>query len=224
MTVVGILPAAGYATRLQPLDCSKEVLPVGGRPVMDYVVDRMRLAGCSDLRVVTRPEKQDVIEHAELLGASVVLAYPATTTESFAAGMRGLAPDDIVLIGWPDTVWEPEDGYRPLVDAVERGFEIALGLFETDDLERSDVVAFDENERITGVQVKPADPPSRWVWGCAAARSRALAGLEQEEWPGSYFDSLCREGFQLHGVRLSNVWLDIGTRDALKRAVALRLT
>jgi glucose-1-phosphate thymidylyltransferase len=217
-TVAGVIPAAGYATRLQPLSCSKEILPINGRPVMDYVIDRMRLAGCTEVRVVTRPDKTDVIAHAEEVGATVVLARPATPGESFVAGMEGLAPDDVVLIGWPDTLWEPDDGYVPLVDAVERGQEIALGLFRTPDLQRSDVLSFDDSGRVTGIHIKPADPPSAWIWGCAAARARALAGLEREEWPGSFFNSLCERGFDLHVVRLSDVWLDIGTKEALERA------
>jgi glucose-1-phosphate thymidylyltransferase len=220
MAIVGVIPAAGYATRLQPLSGSKEMLPVQGRPVMDYVIGRMRRAGCTELRIVTRPEKEDVIAHAEELGASIVLAYPSTTSESFAEGIAGLAPDEIVLMGWPDTIWEPEDGYYPLVEAVEVGHEIALGLFQTPDLERSDVVTFDEAGRVTGIHIKPAKPPSGWIWGCAAARARALAGLEREEWPGSFFDSLCKKGSELYSVRLSEVWLDIGTRQALERAAA----
>jgi glucose-1-phosphate thymidylyltransferase len=220
--VAGVIPAAGYATRLQPLPCSKEILPVNGRPVMDYVIDRMRLAGCTEVRVVTRPDKADVIAHAEEIGATVVLGHPATPGESFATGMTGLAPDDIVLIGWPDTLWEPEDGYMPLVRAVEEGREIALGLFETPDLERSDVLSFDDSGRITGIHIKPANPPSSWIWGCAAARVRALAGLEHEEWPGSFFNSLCENGVELYAVPLSDVWLDIGTKEALEQALAGR--
>ena len=104
MSIVGIVPAAGYATRLQPLEGSKELLPVAGKPVMDHVLDRMEAGGCDELRVVTRPEKEDVIEHAEARGARVVLAYPETTSESFAAGAEGLAGDDIVLLGWPDSI------------------------------------------------------------------------------------------------------------------------
>lgn len=218
MTVVGVLPAAGYATRLQPLDCSKEMLPVGGRPVMDYVVDRMRLGGATELYVVTREEKGDVVAHARDIRAKVVLARPATVTESFAAAIRLLDDDDVVLIGWPDTIWEPPDGYLPLVDAVDGGREIAIGLFHlTADLERSDVVTFTDDGTVTGIHVKPATPPSSWVWGCAAARARMLRELEREPWPGGYFDSLVRRGVEIASVRLSDVWLDIGTVEALGR-------
>jgi glucose-1-phosphate thymidylyltransferase len=134
--IVGVIPAAGYATRLQPLPCSKEVYELNGRPMMDYLVDRLLAGGSSRLCVVTRPEKKDVIEPAKALGAEVVLAHPASVSESLLAGMEGVATDDIVLVGFPDTLWEPEAGYRPLVAAVKDGCDVALGLFCTADRER----------------------------------------------------------------------------------------
>jgi glucose-1-phosphate thymidylyltransferase len=41
-----ILLAAGYGTRLYPLtrDCPKPLLPVRGRPILDYLVDRLEAA------------------------------------------------------------------------------------------------------------------------------------------------------------------------------------
>ena len=39
-----VILAAGYATRLRPLtnDLPKQLLPVGGRPMLDWVLDRVR--------------------------------------------------------------------------------------------------------------------------------------------------------------------------------------
>ena len=223
MEIVGVIPAAGYGTRLQPLDCSKEVLPVGGRPIIDYIAERMRAGGCTRLRVVTRPEKADVVAHVEQLGAEVVLGHPASVNASFFAGIKGLAEEDIVLMGFPDTLWKPEDGYRSLVRAVEEGCDVALGLFRIDpaDLPRSDVVVFGKNGTAIRIDVKPPEPTSEWIWGCAAARARTLAGLGRSEWPGGYFDLLCREGRNVRGFPLSDVWLDVGTREALAYAESL---
>jgi glucose-1-phosphate thymidylyltransferase len=221
-SVVGVIPAAGYATRLGSLSGSKEMLPVGGRPVMDYLVERMRAGGCDRLRVVTRPPKIDVITHAKELGAEVVIAHPETVSASFLAGMDGLAADDVVLIGFPDTIWEPIDGFRLLRAVLDTSCEVAAGLFKIDreSLIRSDVVEFGKGSRIAGVDVKPAKPASEWIWGCAAARAGVWAGLEQTSWPGQYLDLLCREGRDVRGVKLSEVWIDIGTPEALRRATA----
>jgi NDP-sugar pyrophosphorylase family protein len=220
MSIVGVVPAAGYATRLQPLDCSKEVLEVGGKPMMDHLVDRMRDGGATEVRVVTRPEKHDVIDHAGRLDASVVRAHPATINESFAAGMTGLAPDDIVLLGFPDSIWEPRDGYRVLVKAVDGGEEIALGLFDAPGVAGSDYLVFDDSGRITDIDIKPARPRSTYIWGCAAARVRALEGLERVEWPSDFMNARRAAGQELFGVPLSDSYVDIGTKESLRQALA----
>jgi NDP-sugar pyrophosphorylase family protein len=222
VAVVGVIPAAGYATRLQPLSSSKEVIEVGGRPVIDYVIDRMRLARCDELRVVTRPEKTDVIAHVRRRGARLVLGHPRTSSESFALGLDALAPNDIVLLGWPDILWAGEDTYVRLVAAVEDGHEVVLGLFETaDDLSRWDTVTVESDGRVIGVHPKASEPPSTVVWAPAAARRRALEGLESAEWPGSHFDALCRKGVPIHGIRFPGRCTDIGTREDLERALDL---
>ncbi|MGH2584661.1 MAG: nucleotidyltransferase family protein [Dehalococcoidia bacterium] len=216
MRRVGIIPAAGYATRLQPLPCSKEVYPVRGRPVMDYLVERMRAAGCAELRVVTRPEKADVIEHATELGATVMLDRPPTLTRSFLRGLGGLDADDIALLGFPDSIWQPEDGFTRLVAAVEDGQELVLGLFQTSDPERSDVVTFLPSGQVTDIQIKPAVPSSNWIWGCAAARVRALRGLEEADEPSAAIKARCADG-GVHGICLGSL-IDVGTPASLRLA------
>jgi dTDP-glucose pyrophosphorylase len=215
--IVGVIPAAGYATRLQPLDVSKEVYPVGGRPLIDYVVDRMRAVRCDELRVVTRPDKRDVIEHAEELGAHVIEGRPETLAQSIALGLDGLEHDAIALIGLPDTIWGPEDGFAQLVEALDDEIDVVLGLFSSTEPERSDVVSLDAEGRVTAVDVKPERPASNLIWGCAAARVGVLAGLEHGAWPGEHFDDLARAG-RVRGLRLTGDFLDVGTRAALERA------
>jgi hypothetical protein len=55
------------------------------------------------------------------------------------------------------------------------------------------------------------------VWGCAAARVRALTPLADERDPGLYFGRLCREG-TVTGRWLSDTWIDVGVRRALAAA------
>jgi len=212
--LVGVVPAAGYATRLQPLEGSKEVIRVAGRPVMDHLVDRLRLAGCEDVRVVTRPEKTDVIEHAGELGLTVVRAHPASVSESLLAGLEGTTREDIVLFGFPDTIWEPLDGFVRLLDALD-GFQVALGVFRGREPQRSDVVEFAESRIVTSVEVKPPVPKSGWIWGMAAARRRSLSALAIHPEPGAAFNSMCSRG-EVVAVPLSGPFVDLGTPEALE--------
>jgi glucose-1-phosphate thymidylyltransferase len=212
--VVGVVPAAGTAARLQPLDRSKEMLEVRGRPVLEFLVERMRAAAADEIRVVTRPEKMDVAEHADRLEAMVVLARPQHVSASLVAGLAGLDGEDIVVFGFPDTVWEPVDGFVPIRELVEAGEDLALGLFEGADLERSDVVVFDEEGRVAAVDVKPVEPRSGWIWGCGAARASVLSGTRRDAEPGVYFDRLARQR-TIAAVKLSDMFIDIGTPESL---------
>jgi glucose-1-phosphate thymidylyltransferase len=218
--VVGVVPAAGQAERLQPLPGSKETLSVGGRPVLDYVVERLRVAPADEIRLVTRPEKRDVAERARSLGVTVVEARPATLSLSILAGMEWLAGNDIVLLGLPDSVWEPLDGFARLLGALTADAEVVLGLFRSREPERGDVATLDSSGRVAAVHVKSAQPPGDLVWGIAAARADALARLREHEEPGHLFDELARGGRAL-AVRFPGEFIDIGTKEALERARAL---
>jgi glucose-1-phosphate thymidylyltransferase len=215
--LVGIVPAAGHATRLGLLDGSKEMLPIRGRPVMDHLVERLRAAGIDELRVVTRPEKLDVIAHAEAIGARVVTGYPVDVAASLTLGLHGLHDADEVLFGFPDTVWEPLDGYVPVLAALRAGAEVALGLFATPDLGRSDIIVFGPDGTIAGIDVKPRILRGDRIWGIAAVHARTLRGLREGTEPGVYFGELARDGGVV-GVHLSSEWLDIGIPEALSRA------
>lgn len=220
MAIVGIVPAAGYAVRLQPLDRSKELLEIAGRPVIDYLVERMGAGGAEEIRVVTRPEKEDIVSYAQGIGAAVVLAHPPTINDSFVAGLSGLRPEDIALLGFPDSLWQPPDGYRTLVDAVGGGSEMALGLFEAPGVIGSDYLRLDDSGGIADIEIKPLHPASDWIWGCAAARVRSLEGLEQEEWPSAHVNRLLRRKELVKGIPLSAEYIDIGTPASLRQATA----
>lgn len=73
-----LILAAGYATRLGELtrNMPKALLPIGGKPIIDYLLDDMaQLPGLSDVYVVSNHKFMGAFEHwhAGLLGAG---AYP----------------------------------------------------------------------------------------------------------------------------------------------------
>lgn len=212
--IVGVIPAAGHATRLQPLRCSKEVLEIGGRPLIDYVAERMRATPVDELRVVTRPDKEDVADHARSLGATVIVATPETLPESILHGARGLAGDTIVLVGFPDTIWEPPDGFRRLVAALTGGVEVSLGLFRFAEPERCDAVSLTTGGVVKRIEVKARRPSSDLVWGAAAIRARALRDLDPTAELGRSLGDLARTG-RVVGLELSQEYVDLGTKSAL---------
>ena len=218
--LVGLIPAAGHGTRLGLADGSKELVEVHGRPVMDLLVERMRVAAPDELRVITRPEKRDLVAHAEALGARVVAGHPPDVARSLLLGVDGLADDDVVMWGFPDSIWQPGDGFAQLLAVLRaEGPDVVLGLFRGDEPERADVVTVDADGWVTGVHVKPDDPPGDRIWGIAVARVGALAGLAEVAEPGHLVDRLSRER-RVAARFLSERWTDIGTPEALAAARA----
>jgi hypothetical protein len=217
MAIVGLMPAAGHATRLAgAIQGSKEVQLVRGRPVMAYLMDRFRLGGADRVRVATRPEKRDVIALAVASGAEVVTGHPASVSASLLLAAEELADEDIALFGFPDTVWSPDDGFRALVSVVAHGAPIALGIFESPYPGRSDVATLDTDGRLVSVDVKPAAPTSSLVWASGAARVGVLREILHHEEPGVAFSRLAASG-PVAAVRLGRV-IDIGLPESWRAA------
>jgi glucose-1-phosphate thymidylyltransferase len=210
--VVGIVPAAGYATRLQPLSCSKEVYPIDGKPVMDYLLERMRAADCDEIRIVTRPKKHDVISNSAKRGAIVVLGHPDSLGESIALGLEGVSDEDVALLGFPDSIWQPVDGFVSLIAALRDDREVALGLFGAALGQPCDAVFLDGRDRVRRIEVKARS--ARAFWGCAAARVSTLRAVRGWHDPGYFLDALAKRG-SVAAIKLSDSYVDIGTRHAL---------
>lgn len=65
---LAIVPVAGQGTRLLPSTKSqpKEMLPVGRKPVVQYVVEELALSGISRLLFVTGPGKTSIENHFDI--------------------------------------------------------------------------------------------------------------------------------------------------------------
>jgi dTDP-glucose pyrophosphorylase len=209
--IVAVVPAAGHATRLRGLvDGSKELLDVDGQPVIDRLLEL--LAPAEEVRVVVRPAKQDLVAH--LRGrVTLVEGEPANVSQSIALGAAGLADDDVVLVGFPDTIFGPADAFERLVAALREPYEAVVGAFTFAEPWRSDVLELD-GDRVCAVYVRPREPGSNLVWGCFAARRAALDGLELEEEPGRLLDRLAAAG-RLGAIRLGGELVDLGTPESL---------
>jgi NDP-sugar pyrophosphorylase family protein len=181
---------------------------------MEHLLDRLRAAGSDEIRVVTRAEKHDVVAIAEAAGAIVVTGEPPTVPASLALGVEGLAPDDVVLFGFPDTLWEPRDAFATLAAELD-GWQACLGVFRSTEPERGDAVELAGDGRVLHIHVKSAEPPTDLVWGCLAAPAGALAGVDRHREVSDHLRML-----RTRGVVFESEFVDVGTREALAAAEA----
>ncbi|HEX7587667.1 MAG TPA: sugar phosphate nucleotidyltransferase, partial [Anaerolineae bacterium] len=65
---IAVVPVAGLGTRLLPATKSqpKEMLPVGRKPVVQYVVEELTRVGTKRLLFITGPGKTSIENHFDL--------------------------------------------------------------------------------------------------------------------------------------------------------------
>lgn len=178
---VGMIPAAGLATRLGKLPCSKEILPIGlwenedgaaGRTKVacHYLLERMRRAGVERVHIILRDGKWDIpafLGNGRTLGMRIsyhiaeVPHGPAYSLDEAYPFVR----DDLVATGFPDLIFQPDNAFTRLVERqAATGADIVLGLFPTDRPEAMDMVHLDPDGRIRGIDIKPAETDLEYTW------------------------------------------------------------
>ena len=235
--MLGIIPAAGAGTRIQPLAFSKELLPVGSRrdehgverpmAVSEFVVERMVRAGADRICFVISPEKTDIIQyyarHVEARRfCYVVQERPVGLCDALFRGIPLARDDEDVLFGLPDTVWFPSDGLARLPSG-----ELSFLLFPVEQPQRFDAVVSREG-LVEEIQVKAPQPTSHWVWGAfrmPAGTYRELHRLWSEpgradEYMGTLINEHLRRGGRALAVQAGERYYDIGTLDGYRAAVA----
>lgn len=62
-----VLPAAGWGTRFLPISKAvpKEMLPLGAKPVIHYVVEEAVAAGCTDILIIINQSKESIRHYFE---------------------------------------------------------------------------------------------------------------------------------------------------------------
>ena len=229
-----IILAAGYATRLRPLTdrVAKPLLPVGGRPMVDWILDRLdEVDEVDEVHVVTNARYAPSFE-AWRTSDRVTIHDDGTTTNDdrlgaigdlrFVLERAGYADDLLVIAG--DNLFDFEIG--DFVDFWRgKGEASAVALYDVGDLElvkQFGVVDVDEDDRVVGFVEKPEQPTSTLAATASYLYHRAhlplieryLAEGNSPDQPGRLVAWLY-ERAPVYGYRFEGEWFDIGDKDQL---------
>ena len=232
-----LILAAGYATRLRPLTdtWAKELLPVGGRPIIDRIVDGIaEVPGVDEVHVVTNARKADGFR-AWAEGRDVIVHDDGTTSNEdrlgaigdlqFVLDQAGLDDDLLVIAG--DNLFD-----FSLPDFVSfwrgKGRASAVAVRDVGSLELAaqyGIVALGDDARVTDFVEKPADPPSTLAAiatylfhrdHAALIRGYLAAGQPADQ-PGRFVAWLQQEE-PVYGWVFDSTWYDIGNHEQLLEA------
>ncbi|HMK54179.1 MAG TPA: bifunctional sugar-1-phosphate nucleotidylyltransferase/acetyltransferase [Methanobacteriaceae archaeon] len=157
----GIILTAGEGTRMRPLTLTrpKTMLPVGGKPLLQYNVEALRDAGIVDIILVVGYYQEVVKEHFQD-GSKLGVQIDYVTQEkrlgtAHAIGTAGSNGEDEVIILNGDILVQSQV-IKSLIDKYQRtGCDTILTLTEVEDPSSFGVVEL-QNDRIMDIIEKPA--------------------------------------------------------------------
>jgi glucose-1-phosphate thymidylyltransferase len=238
--VKAVVLAGGYATRLYPLtrDRPKHLLEVGGRAILELLLERLPLDDLDAVYVVTNAKFAERFrEWAESYPADVVVLDDGTTSEDDRLGAIGdlqLAIereglDDDLIVAAGDSIFTER-----LDDFARFGQErdaAAIAVYDVGDLEemkRLSSIGVDDESRLVTFEEKPEQPESTLAGIALYFYPRAvlpLVGRYLEEGnnpdqPGRLIGWLY-ERTPVFAWRVPGQWFDIGTPETLAEAEQL---
>ena len=231
-----LILAAGYATRLRPLtdDIPKMLLPLAERPMLDYLLDRLyEVDELDEIHLVTNTRfaeafrdwaPEDVLVHDDgttsnddRLGAIGDIAFAIERGELEGKDLLIVAGDNLIGYSLAEFVafWRAHEGSAIAV----------RDLGDRELLRQYGVVELDEDDRVVGLEEKPAEPKSDLAATASylyLADHLALLPRYVEEGnpldaPGNFMVWLhTRE--PVYGYRAEGEWHDIGDLGQLLEA------
>jgi glucose-1-phosphate thymidylyltransferase len=237
--VKAVILAAGYATRLRPLtdDVPKHLLPVGDRPMLDWVLDRVRgLAEVDAIHLVTNSRFAPVFAPwAAQHGVSV--HDDGTTSNDDRLGavgdlrlvieQAGLEGDELIVLAGDNLFEFSLPGFAEWWRARPQP-ATAVPLHDVGDLELAKqygIADTDADDRIVRFVEKPSHPPSTlastlvYLLPPEHVRlvSTYLAEGRSPDNAGSFLGWLA-EREPVYGFRFEGPWYDIGDHEQLLEA------
>src|SRR5579875_3786639 len=186
-------------------------------------------AGADKLCFVVSPGKTDILEYygSRLWGADiayVVQPSPGGLCDALFRAAPLIAADESVLLGLPDTIWQPEDGFARLPDD-----SLSFLLFPVRRPELFDAVITNADGTVEEIQVKQENARSNWIWGAVRMPGRIFHELHRlwcradrmDEYLGTLVNAWLREGGHAVGVRAGTGYVDVGTVHGYREAVRL---
>lgn len=232
-----LILAAGYATRLYPLteNFPKPLLEVGGKTILDWLVDDIDTAGLVDEYVVISNHKfaHHFDKWAATKAMKVTVVDDGTSSNEtrlgavkdiqFAIDKLGLDDDMLVIAG--DNVLD-FSLTKFVRYAKEKNTSCIMRYYEPEvkKLVKCGVVEINEADRILSMEEKPAQPKSHWCCPPFYYYTREDAklvakGIESgcgTDAPGSYIAWLCQQT-TVHAMEMPGKRFDVGNLESYNK-------
>ena len=225
----GIVLAGGEGQRLRPLTQSrpKPLLPIAGRPCVDFVLRSLINSGVRELILTTGYMSDALIKSiGDGLGYDASILYTFEGTPAGTAGsVKRVANfiDDTFVVAMGDVLVDLD--VRPLIDFHRRRKSVAtIALTEVEDPTEYGIVGLGRDGRIERFKEKPSreEAFSNLVnAGIYVLEPEVLDLIPEDrkfDFSKDVFPAILAKGLALHGMSIEGTWVDIGRPRDLIRA------
>ena len=228
--MIAILLAAGYATRLYPLtkDTPKPLLPVAGRPMLDYIADEIdTLPSISKIVVISNHRFADhfatwaKVRETVSPGIPIVVLDDLTTDDTNKRGAIGdirfaietlSIDEDIVIIAGDNLfTYRLRDMYDFFM-RIRRDLLVAIHVADKNQLRKLAVATLDPDGKVLRMVEKPSEPESETAIYATYfyLRETYLAEGNTPDAPGN-FPSWLYKRQDVYAFVADGTCIDIGT-------------
>lgn len=236
-----LILAAGYGTRLYPLvtDTPKPLLEVGGKPLVNHILDKIRdFSSLKEVLVVSNDKFYGHFQDwakAYSYPAKIKIINDGTKTPEDRLGSVGDihftlengSVDDDLLIAGGDNLFD-FDVHQFVKFAEEKKPDVTVGLYDIgrkEDATEYGVAALDKEGRITQFLEKPKDPPSSLISMCFYFVPRESLDMipqyvresKKTDKAGDFIRWMV-EKKKVYGFKFEGTWYDIGSVESYKNA------
>ncbi|MBF0570251.1 MAG: nucleotidyltransferase family protein [Candidatus Omnitrophica bacterium] len=237
-----LILAAGYGTRLASVikDTPKPLIPVGERPLIDYVVDKLQdIKPLSEIVVVSNNKFTPQFQQwaASRHGLPVRVVNDGTNTPEERLGSVGdirfvwkkeASAQDWLVIGGDNLFDQNMSVYMDF--AISKTPAVTIGVFDIKDISAATkfgVLGLDNAQKVTSFEEKPKNPVSSIIAMCVYYFPKQTIGFLEEylsqskavDAAGSYIQWLSNKK-TVYGFQFSGKWYDIGSIESLEEARA----
>lgn len=238
-----IILAAGYATRLYPLTLNqpKPLLPVGGKPMMEHVLDNIStIRDIDHAYVVTNAkfaghfEKWAAGYQRPNLNFSFTIVNDGSTDDSNKLGAIGdmhlvltkhKIDDDIIVVGGDNLFSQDLAGFGEFCKQKNAPVTAVYDVGDLEEIKKYNSIEIDENNRITFFEEKPAVPKSTLTGIALYYYPRSVLPLIHQyiaegnnpDQPGRLVQWLYPR-VPFYAWKVPGVWYDVGSKETLEEA------
>jgi glucose-1-phosphate thymidylyltransferase len=240
-----IILAAGYATRLYPLTLTrpKPLLPVAGKPMIDYVLDNISaIPGIDRVYIVTNAKFADQFQawaDAYRAGQSggqlnFTIVNDGSTDDSNKLGAIGdlnlvlrreQLDDDVIVVAGDNLFSEPLSDFGRLCREKNAPVLAVYDVGSLEDIKKYNAITFDSTGRITFFEEKPKQPTSTVTGIALYYYPRATLPLIKQyvdegnnpDQPGRLVQWLYPRT-PVYVWNVPGIWYDIGSKETLEEA------